>query len=242
MLRCPILCASGGGAGAGKTRSNAAVMDRASGKVQLRVCVNKTCKRQGSELVLRFAQDLSIPNLEAESCGCLGQCGNGPNMILLPSETFVRHVSTPADMAEVINRECEVVISEDMLRATELRQMGNALARSGDLKGAEAKFTEALGLGVAESYYLLYSNRSGVRLSLGDREGVLDDALLAVKHSPKGFTTAHIRLIDAHYIRKEFRQAQAALEVLIQKNPEFKRTNDYKLIARQLEKDLHTAA
>lgn len=48
---------------------------------------------------------------------------------------------------------------------------------------------KALGLGVQESAYLLYSNRSGVRLSLQDKEGCLDDALLAVKHAPKGFTT-----------------------------------------------------
>ncbi|MEM8505116.1 MAG: (2Fe-2S) ferredoxin domain-containing protein [Cyanobacteria bacterium P01_D01_bin.1] len=53
------------------------------------VCQNTTCKQQGSEQVLAaFERKLSTEGLDqikVEPSGCLGQCGNGP-MVLVTGE------------------------------------------------------------------------------------------------------------------------------------------------------------
>lgn len=41
-------------------------------------------------------------------------------MVFLPSEHIIRHVSTPADMAEVLGRECSIEVSSTILQATEV--------------------------------------------------------------------------------------------------------------------------
>lgn len=52
--------------------------------------------------VLKFLQDLHIESdVTTKECGCLGSCGKGPNMVLLPQERFLAHVATPADAAQV---------------------------------------------------------------------------------------------------------------------------------------------
>lgn len=78
----------------------------------------------------------------------------------------------------------------------QLRLQGNAEARGGDLKAAEAAYSKALDLDTTTGKHLLHANRSGVRLNLGNAEGALEDAQAAVKLAPQGFTTAHIRLVS----------------------------------------------
>lgn len=78
----------------------------------------------------------------------------------------------------------------------QLRLQGNAEARGGDLKAAEAAYSKALDLDTTTGKHLLHANRSGVRLNLGNVEGALEDAQAAVKLAPQGFTTAHIRLVS----------------------------------------------
>ena len=66
---------------------------------------------------------------------------------------------------------------------------GNAAARQGDFADAENRYTAALELNVMENRHLLYSNRSGVRLQVGNLEGALSDALAAIEHAPLDYTT-----------------------------------------------------
>ncbi|CAD7703544.1 unnamed protein product [Ostreobium quekettii] len=242
-VRCPATCAAAGvrmQAGADADPGVSRVGGRT--KYSVRVCINKTCKGQGSPGVLQFAQDLCHPDLDVNSCGCLGNCGNGPNMVILPAEREVSHVGTPARMAEVLNMECGIQVSSDLVEATQCRQSGNVLARSGKLKEAMDKYSEGIALGVSSTLHLLYSNRSGVRLTLGDHEGAQADALLAVEHAPVGFTTAHIRLIDAYYIQGQYEQSAQVLQNLVDTNPEFRATKEFSLISKQLEKDLKVVA
>lgn len=44
----------------------------AASNSELRVCVNKTCRKQGSEQVLKVLQDLELDSVEISSSGCLG--------------------------------------------------------------------------------------------------------------------------------------------------------------------------
>ena len=41
--------------------------------VEIRVCINKTCRKQGALQALDFFRSLSPPNATIETCGCLGK-------------------------------------------------------------------------------------------------------------------------------------------------------------------------
>ena len=77
----------------------------------------------------------------------------------------------------------------------QLRLAGNMEARDGNLKGALQCYSEALELNPPRGQHLLYANRSGVKLALGDAAGAVEDGQQAVEQAPAGFTTAFIRLV-----------------------------------------------
>ncbi|NEQ32783.1 MAG: (2Fe-2S) ferredoxin domain-containing protein [Leptolyngbya sp. SIO4C5] len=56
---------------------------------QILVCQNRSCRRYGSAQVLRAFQQAGV---EAERSGCLGQCGNGPMVLVLPEEIWYDRV------------------------------------------------------------------------------------------------------------------------------------------------------
>jgi hypothetical protein len=49
-----------------------------------------------------------------------GNCGKGPNMVLMPGEVRLRHVSTPADILGIL-KSLNIDIEPAMLQATEVR-------------------------------------------------------------------------------------------------------------------------
>ncbi|MEH2050469.1 (2Fe-2S) ferredoxin domain-containing protein [Nostoc sp.] len=50
----------------------------------VRVCQNRTCKKQGAAKVLAAFVALPIPDVTVMASSCLGQCGNGPMVLVLP--------------------------------------------------------------------------------------------------------------------------------------------------------------
>ena len=64
----------------------------------------------------RFGRDLQLPGIQVVETGCLGNCGNGPNMLLVPGDggqpVPVMHIRTPTDFAECVSSFCGVQISE----------------------------------------------------------------------------------------------------------------------------------
>jgi (2Fe-2S) ferredoxin len=68
------------------------------------VCQHLTCRKQGAAKVLAaFRSDVSAAEISYEGCGCLGQCGNGPNVLILPEQVRYYHVSQ-ADVPMIIDR------------------------------------------------------------------------------------------------------------------------------------------
>ena len=80
-------------------------------------------------------------------------------------------------------------------QVTELRLAGVGEARNGDLKAAAAFFSQALDLKLPHGRHLLHANRSAARRGLGDLPGALEDADLAVEHSPPGLSTPFVRQV-----------------------------------------------
>jgi hypothetical protein len=142
---------------------------------KLRVCTNRTCRRQGSDAIHRFAIDLALPGLEVEACGCLGLCGAGPNVALLDEkggggeedeEVVARHVATPAALVSLLTARWRLPpaeasnhqdqgsfssswpepLSKRHLEAVRARLAGNAAAVDGQLDEALALYRGALRL------------------------------------------------------------------------------------------------
>ncbi len=56
------------------------------------VCQNVTCHKQDAKKVLA-AFRASVPSdVTVEATGCLGHCGNGPTVLILPEEIWYSHL------------------------------------------------------------------------------------------------------------------------------------------------------
>ncbi|MGB3493993.1 MAG: (2Fe-2S) ferredoxin domain-containing protein [Elainellaceae cyanobacterium] len=65
------------------------------------VCQNRTCRKQGSAKVLAALRSLAPESVEVVATGCLGQCGSGPVVLVLPQESWYRGVS-PKTAAKIL--------------------------------------------------------------------------------------------------------------------------------------------
>jgi (2Fe-2S) ferredoxin len=68
------------------------------------ICQHLTCRKQGAAKILAAFQAAHIPNgISCEGCGCLGQCGNGPNVLILPAQIWYDRVSLK-DISAIISK------------------------------------------------------------------------------------------------------------------------------------------
>ncbi|WP_341524786.1 (2Fe-2S) ferredoxin domain-containing protein [Nostoc sp. UHCC 0302] len=58
----------------------------------VRVCQNRTCKKQGAAKILEAFKALPIPGVTITASSCLGQCGNGPMVLVLPDMVWYNAV------------------------------------------------------------------------------------------------------------------------------------------------------
>ncbi len=56
------------------------------------VCQNTTCTKQGAKKVLKAFEKTVPEGTEVEASGCLGQCGSGPTVLMVPEKTWCLHV------------------------------------------------------------------------------------------------------------------------------------------------------
>lgn len=95
-------------------------------KIEIRVCTNRTCRKQGSLDTLQVLSGIAPPYVTVNSCGCLGHCGAGPNVVVLPDAVFVKHCGTASRAAEIMTFVC--------------------LGKRDDVEGESRKSLEALAL------------------------------------------------------------------------------------------------
>ncbi len=67
------------------------------------VCQNKACRKSGSKAVLTAFQNYKISEVPVIGSGCLGHCGNGPMVLVLPDELWYRRVRAE-EAIEIMNR------------------------------------------------------------------------------------------------------------------------------------------
>ena len=55
---------------------------------QVLVCQNRTCRKQGAAKVLAAFQKLSGSEVAVVASSCLGQCGSGPMVLVMPEQVW----------------------------------------------------------------------------------------------------------------------------------------------------------
>ncbi|MBV8886392.1 MAG: (2Fe-2S) ferredoxin domain-containing protein [Chroococcidiopsidaceae cyanobacterium CP_BM_RX_35] len=70
---------------------------------QVLVCQNRTCRKQGASKVLSAFQARPVQNITVTGSGCLGQCGNGPMVLVIPEQVWYSGVQ-PSEVPAVIER------------------------------------------------------------------------------------------------------------------------------------------
>jgi (2Fe-2S) ferredoxin len=70
---------------------------------QVWICQHRSCLKQGSDRVLAAFQARAIPTVEIIPIHCLGQCGNGPMVRILPEDIWYWQVS-PEEVPAIVDR------------------------------------------------------------------------------------------------------------------------------------------
>ena len=65
------------------------------------VCQHRSCERNYSPDVLAALQAIAPPGVLIASSGCLGQCGSGPTVQVMPDQTWYCRVK-PEDASEIV--------------------------------------------------------------------------------------------------------------------------------------------
>ena len=69
----------------------------------VRVCQSKSCRKLGAANVLAAFQSHPIADVEVVGCGCLGQCGNGPMVVVSPGQVWYCGVRSE-EVAAIVTR------------------------------------------------------------------------------------------------------------------------------------------
>lgn len=67
------------------------------------VCQNRSCRKAGATKVLATFQSRLTLSPIVQGCGCLGQCGNGPTVLVLPDQVWYYKVH-PGQVAAIVER------------------------------------------------------------------------------------------------------------------------------------------
>ncbi|KAG6478303.1 hypothetical protein ZIOFF_061739 [Zingiber officinale] len=173
--------------GSSKTRWRivaAATPDGAT-EAEIRVCVNRTCGRQGSREILAVFSSICPPGVSVISCGCLGRCGGGPNLAVLPAGALIGHCGTAAKAAQILAEICGPGFDPRRnLEALALSKEAEAALEKGNAAEAESLLSQAIDLQPSGGVHLIYKSRSSVRLTMGDKIGALEDAKRASLLAP----------------------------------------------------------
>nr|GEY70540.1 hypothetical protein [Tanacetum cinerariifolium] len=139
--------------------ASAAAAESSDSPKELRVCTNRSCRRQGSMDVLQVLSGIAPPDISVISCGCLSRCGSGPNLVILPSATFVSHCGTAARAAEVMSSVCGRGSTSTSLEALSLRKKAELAIDDSDFATADILLSQAIDLNPVGGIHYLYKYR-----------------------------------------------------------------------------------
>ncbi|XVF09326.1 hypothetical protein REPUB_Repub07fG0082900 [Reevesia pubescens] len=213
---------------------------------EIRVCTNRTCRRQGSMQTFHTLTALAPPQISVKPCGCLGRCGAGPNVALLPEGQIVGHCGTAAKAAELmvglwyeggVGDACSKTKIKTSLDALSLRMKAEALIDEAHFSEAERLLSQALDLKPYGGIHFLYRQRSVARLAMHNYSGALEDATQFLKLAPN-FAEAYILQGDAFLAMNQYDAAQKSYTTCSQIDPSIRRSKSFKIRIAKLEEKL----
>ena len=74
-----------------------------SSQKHILVCQNRTCSKQGAGKVLAAFQACAVSDVAVTGSGCLGQCGMGPMVLVIPEQVLYSRVH-PDEVPVVVKR------------------------------------------------------------------------------------------------------------------------------------------
>ncbi|CAL5061834.1 unnamed protein product [Urochloa decumbens] len=237
---------------------------RSSGAVELRVCTNRACARQGGREVLATLAGLAPPRVDVDSCGCLGRCGAGPNVAasVAGSAAVFGHVGTAARAAQLLEHILGAAEFDAAagLAALAKREKAEAALDKGNAAEAEALLNQenltfyrrtrgainlslvaVIGLNACGGLQLAYRNRlRSARLAIGDISGALKDAEEAIRIAPR-FPQARLLRGDALIAMGEYSAAEDAYADALDLDPSIRRSKSFKARVERLREKLVSA-
>ncbi|MED6196385.1 hypothetical protein PIB30_046920 [Stylosanthes scabra] len=196
---------------------------------EIRVCTNRTCRRQGSFQTLETLSALAPPYLAVNSCGCLGRCGAGPNLAILPDGLIVGHCATAAQAAQLMATlfSGSDADGKTSLEALALRKRAEIEFQNRNLSEAELLLSQAIDLKPFGGMHVSFKCRSVVRLELGNYHGALQDAVEALSLAPR-YSEAYICQGDAFLALNEFDSAEQSYLACLDIDPLIRRSKSFK--------------
>ncbi len=79
------------------------VMDSPASPRIVLVCQQRTCRKQGAVNVLAALQRYVLPDVQIQASACLGQCGNGPMVRVLPEDVWYWRVQA-AEVPRIVEQ------------------------------------------------------------------------------------------------------------------------------------------
>ena len=79
------------------------MVDISESAKQVLVCQSRSCRKLGAQKVLAAFQASTVTEVTVRSSGCLGQCGKGPMVLVMPEETWYSGVQV-VEVATVVER------------------------------------------------------------------------------------------------------------------------------------------
>jgi len=67
------------------------------------ICQNRTCRKQGAAKVLKAFREREIPGVAIAPSRCLGECGHGPMVLILPDRVWYDRVQ-PEEVPAIVER------------------------------------------------------------------------------------------------------------------------------------------
>ena len=194
-------------------RAAAGSQARAAVGGSLRVCTSRTCRKAGSHTTLALLRDLAstaapdgvgaatsaavvqqaFAAAKVESCGCLGGCGNGPNVVHDHTGEVFNDVHKPRSGVALLH-EVGVEVADEAAQACVKQLYAERALRANKPDEAVALLTDALNragalkLRAANLLHRLLEARADAREQTGDRTAAADDraradAMLARRHT-----------------------------------------------------------
>ncbi|KAK2355582.1 protein PHOX1 [Trifolium repens] len=210
---------------------------------ELRVCTNRTCRKQGSFQTLETLSGIAPPNVSVKSSGCLGCCGAGPNIVFLPDGLIIRHCGTASRCSEVM-----VSLfgggggggggdNNHSLDALALRKRADVEFGNKNFAEAELLLSQAIDLKPFGGLHVTFKCRSFVRMELGNYSGALEDANEALILAP-AYSEAYICQGDAFLALNKFDLAEQSYLASLDIDPSIRNSKSFKARITKLQEKL----